>query len=146
MATIRFLGTCSGTEPFENMHHTSFVIEVGDRTYWFDAGECCSRTAYLLGVDILSMNSIFISHSHEDHIGGLFNLIVLVSQQMWRKSSELIDGSINLFLPQKDLWCHLKGLISVVKGPRFFECVKINDKVFDEGKVFENNSVQIPTC
>ena len=28
MANIRFLGTCSGTEPMEGMHQTSTVVEV----------------------------------------------------------------------------------------------------------------------
>ena len=63
MAKIRFLGTCSGTEPFENMHHTSFTIEVNDRVYWFDAGESCSRSGYLTGLDFFKLKSIVESIS-----------------------------------------------------------------------------------
>ncbi len=68
MAKLRFLGTCSGTEPFENMHHTSFLIEEKGRTDWFGAGENCSRLAFLQGVDMLSVSGIFISHPQLLHM------------------------------------------------------------------------------
>ena len=68
-------GCCAGTEPMENLHHTALAFEVGDTLYWFDAGESCSRTAHLMGIDLLKIKSIFISHTHMDHIGGLGNLL-----------------------------------------------------------------------
>ncbi len=143
MAKIRFLGTCSGTEPFENMHHTAFTVEEGGRIYWFDAGENCSRNAFLAGVDMLKINSIFISHPHEDHIGGLFNLIQLIRQQMWRKSGEPIDGHVNLFLPHEDLWRHMKGLITVASGQGFFDILDIRDSLISDGLVFENQDIRV---
>ena len=60
MANILFLGTCSGTEPIEGMHHSSMVIEINGLYYWFDAGENCSRTASEMGVNLLKVKSIFI--------------------------------------------------------------------------------------
>ena len=68
-------GSCSGTEPMEGRHHTSVAFEINDRFYWFDAGENCSYTAHLMGVDLLKISDIFISHTHMDHIGGLANLL-----------------------------------------------------------------------
>ena len=57
---IRVLGSLSGTEPFPNRNHTSWVLELDNGSvYWFDAGENCSRTAYLAAVDILNVKDIF---------------------------------------------------------------------------------------
>lgn len=67
---LHFLGTCSGTEPMPDRKHTSFAIETGDRLYWFDAGEGCSYTAHLMGLDLLSLCKVVISHPHMDHVGG----------------------------------------------------------------------------
>ena len=142
MATIRFLGTCSGTEPFENMHHTSFLIEEKGKTYWFDAGENCSRLAFLQGVDMLSVSSIFISHPHIDHIGGLLNLILLIRQQIWRKEGNPIDGEVKLFLPQEELWENLRNLINITDAG-VFSVMNVPVKTIEDGLVFDNGDIRV---
>lgn len=72
---IHFLGTGSGTEPLEGYYHQSFAIETNGSLYFFDAGEGCSRRAYLGGLALLKTKAIFISHTHMDHVGGLGNLL-----------------------------------------------------------------------
>ncbi len=72
---IYILGSCSGTEPEAGRHHTSWVLEHDGSLFWFDAGETCSRTAHLLGLDLLKTRGIFLSHPHMDHVGGLPNLL-----------------------------------------------------------------------
>ena len=59
---LHFLGTCAGTEPMPGRKHASVAVEVGDRLYWFDAGEGCSYTAHLMGLDLLKIKAVFISH------------------------------------------------------------------------------------
>lgn len=142
MAKLRFLGTCSGTEPFENMHHTSFLIEEKGKTYWFDAGENCSRLAFLQGVDILSVSSIFISHPHIDHIGGLLGLILLIRQQIWRKDGKPIDGAVKLFTPLDALWEHLHPLIHVT-DPNLFSVMDVEAKTIKDGLVFDNGDIRV---
>lgn len=63
---IHFLGTCSGTDPMPDRNHASWVLEVDDKLYFFDAGECCSRSAHLSGLDVLTMKAVFVSHPHID--------------------------------------------------------------------------------
>ena len=56
---IRILGSLSGTEPFPNRNHTSWALELDNgNIYLFDAGENCSRTAYLAQMDMLQIKSI----------------------------------------------------------------------------------------
>ena len=96
---ITFLGTCAGTEPMKRRRYSSFVAEIGEKLYWFDAGEGCSRTAHLMGIDLLNIKSIFISHSHIDHIGGLASLLWQVTKLSMIKVQDLKFGKIKLFLP-----------------------------------------------
>lgn len=72
---ITVLGSCSGTEPAPGRHHTSMVLETGEDVTFFDAGENCGYSSYLLGIDQLKTKNIFISHTHMDHIGGLPHLL-----------------------------------------------------------------------
>ena len=66
-----FLGTCAGTEPMPDRKHAAIALEVEGRLYWFDAGEGCSYTAHNLGMDVLKVKTVVISHPHLDHTGGL---------------------------------------------------------------------------
>ena len=76
MAKIHFLGTCSGTEPMEGRNHVSFVINSGGFNYWFDAGENCSRSAYLSGIDLLKVKAVFIEVSliHSNGVGRVLHI------------------------------------------------------------------------
>jgi len=109
---IYFLGTCSGTEPMPNRNHTSWCLEVGDKLYFFDAGEGCSHNAHLLGLDALSMKAIFISHPHIDHIGGLANLVWLVEKLRSRTKQMPRHGGFDVYLPDMDIW---EGVSKILK-------------------------------
>ncbi len=72
---LTILGSCSGTEPMPGRHHASVALELADQLLWIDAGETCSYTGHLLGLDLLQIRHILISHPHMDHVGGLGNLL-----------------------------------------------------------------------
>ena len=142
MAKLTFLGTCSGTEPFENMHHTSFIIEENENVYWFDAGENCSRTAFLRGVDMLSVAAVFISHPHIDHIGGLFNILFNIQKMRYVAKRDQKSGETKFFLPAKTLWEKVRA-VAEVGVPRFFESVKTSSSVICDGVIFENGDIKV---
>ncbi len=74
MINFTIHGCCAGTEPLPGARHTSYCMEINGSVYWIDAGENCSYSAHLNGVDLLATRAIFITHPHMDHIGGLGNL------------------------------------------------------------------------
>jgi ribonuclease BN (tRNA processing enzyme) len=117
---ITFLGTCSGTEPMPDRKHVSFVIEQDEQVYWFDAGECCSRTAHLMGIDLLSVRAIFISHPHMDHIGGLPNLVWTMAKLDSRNQDptrSLKGKHVDLFIPDLSVWHGIHGMFSLRSFP-----------------------------
>ena len=95
------LGSCSGTEPQEARHHTSWILQSNDEIFWFDAGENCSYTAHLAGFDLRKSRAVFLSHPHLDHVGGLPNLFWNIgkirarSGQDWHFELPVYTASLN---------------------------------------------------
>lgn len=134
---LHFFGSCSGTEPMPDRHHCSFAIEVEDGYYIFDAGENCSYTAHLMGVDLLRIKGVFISHSHMDHIGGLGNLFWNVRKMCWVTGHD--SGDIHLYLPEVAVWEHLNAVLLHTEGDfkKSWEIIphKITDGVLCDGEI-----------
>ncbi len=102
---FHFLGTCSGTEPMPGMHHCSFVVEIDGALYWFDAGESCSHTAVVSGLDITKTEALFLSHPHIDHMGGLANLFFCFDKLIWKYGTPLANGNrLEAFYPDETLF------------------------------------------
>lgn len=144
MAIIHFLGTCSGTEPMVGMHHSSFVIKVGEKNYWFDAGENCSHTAHISGIDLLNTRALFLSHMHVDHTGGLANLLFCFSKLMWRENRQLIhNNTLDIYAPDLKLLHAIKSVAcnhtEDHSGIRF----QINETQTHDGLLFEDESIRV---
>ena len=142
MAKIHFLGTCSGTEPMEGRNHVSFVINAGGFNYWFDAGENCSRSAYLSGIDLLKVKAVFISHPHYDHIGGLMGLMWNIRKIVTYFRKSLASESIEIFTPKMESWEGIYKTLQYTEGN--FVCpYKINSHLVRDGKVFEDENIKV---
>ena len=138
MINIYFLGTCSGTEPIPNANHTSLIIERGGRIYWFDAGEGCSRRAFLdLGLDIMKTEAIFVSHPHIDHCGGLLNLLCAMRKLQWLKD-RVEDFDVRMMLPEVKMWDCAREFLELMHEHHNFTVMPsqiVDGKIFDDGKV-----------
>ena len=134
-----FLGTCAGTEPMPDRKHASFALEAGANIYWFDAGEGCSFTAHNLGIDVLRVKKIVISHPHIDHTGGLANLIWNIRKMYWVKKKETTED-VDIYLPERSLWDGIMTLLRCSEGrfsleDRLHVCQIRDGLLFDDGAV-----------
>ncbi len=146
-----FLGTCAGTEPIEGRNHSSFAIKKDENVYIFDAGENCSRTAHLMGLDLLSIKAIFISHTHMDHVGGLANLLWQIRKISRLKKTKPKSENINIYIPNLETY---EGIWKILKNTEHNFAIdykmtanKVNDGViFDDGEIkvtaFHNHHIQ----
>lgn len=138
---IHIFGTCAGTEPMPGRHHCAFAIEHNQRLYWFDAGECCSYTAYLKGVDPRKIQSIFISHPHMDHIGGLANLMGVI-RKLDSRTGGMEGKTISLYTPVPDLWPTVHRLLSLTDG-EFRARFAVDEKPVTEGVLLDEDGIRI---
>jgi len=138
---LHIFGTCSGTEPFPGRHHCSFAVDWQDRLYWFDAGECCSHTAHVMGINIQRTAKICISHTHLDHVGGLANLLWTL-----RKLDGINRGQrsrdIDLYIPDIRCW---QGISAMLKGCQggFVPDFTVSAREYGDGVLFREDGLTV---
>ena len=144
MIKIHYLGTCSGTEPMPNMHHTSSILEVDGSLYWFDAGEGCAHTAYTSGIDVMNTEAIFISHPHIDHIGGMTNLLFMFDKLIIRNNGTLAkNNTLEAYLPDTDVFEAVKFIALSGRNGRSNFKFKLNEHRIDNGVIFDNGRIRV---
>ena len=146
MIKIKYLGTCSGTEPMPAMHHCSLIFEIGNSIYWFDAGENCAHAAYTSGVDVMKARTLFISHAHSDHTCGLPALLCLFQKLMRRYKTELAhDNTLELFITEPEVFEAAKVFCFGGATPERKPALRFNVNVHGiaDGLIYEDENVKV---
>lgn len=138
---IHILGALSGTEPFPDRNHTSWALELDNgNIYLFDAGENCSRTAYLSQMDLMQIKTIFISHSHYDHLSGLTNVFSTI-RKMRALYRDTQPRSIDIFMPEEKVWAGFNAFAESIEAYPLH--TEINDHILSDGGFFKNDDIMV---
>jgi ribonuclease BN (tRNA processing enzyme) len=89
--------TCFGTAaggPCEDRNHASFLYRFGQTTILVDCGESVDRSYKASGLSYDTIDAIFLSHLHSDHVGGFF----MFMQGMWLERRR---KPLKVYLPAK---------------------------------------------
>lgn len=135
-------GCCAGTEPMEHLRHSALAFEIGGSIYWFDAGEGCSRTAHLMGVDLLKIRSIFISHTHMDHVGGLGNLLWNTRKISGRSDTLPYSKSIEVYIPCMETWEGVWKILENAESGFKWDCPVNAHPVFP-GEIYRDENLSV---
>ncbi|MCF7668439.1 MAG: MBL fold metallo-hydrolase [Verrucomicrobia bacterium] len=73
-AKLRCLG-CGDGLPCNDRKHASYLYTINEIDFLIDCGEPVCDTLQEAGYDFNSLDRIFISHMHSDHVGGFFMLM-----------------------------------------------------------------------
>jgi len=138
---LHIFGTCSGTEPYPRRHHCAFAIEYNGRLYWFDAGEGCSYTAHMMGVDLMRLRKVVISHPHMDHVGGLGNLFWTV-RKLETRGRTLRNRDIELFIPDIRSWEGILQMLGQTEG-NFKSDFSIHAREYEDGLLFDDEGFRV---
>ncbi len=140
---IHVLGSCCGAEPIPGRHHTAWALEIDEKLYWFDAGEGCSYTAHMMGLDLLSVKAVFISHPHIDHVGGLANLMFSIGKLTTVKAIPLKAADrIKLFTPDMRLF---EAVSTVAEYPHsyLYDNCKFDPNPISDGEIYRDEALSV---
>ncbi len=141
---LTFLGTADGIQPVSDRRHVCFTIETDGKTYWFDAGEDCTRAAHLMGVSLLATQAIFATNMGMDRIGGLPRLLwSLRKLNMLEEESPLTDEVIQVMVPSVPPWTGMIELLEGSTGNRFARDFILKITQYHDGQIFDDESVQV---
>lgn len=94
-----------GTAFARRFFNTNFIIEFDSQEFLLvDCGVTAGKSLEMIGMSILDVKNLFISHLHADHIGGIEELAL--------KSKLEADTKVNLYINEKlvdSLWESIKG-------------------------------------
>lgn len=102
---ITTLGTSHGS-PTYSRFSSSTLIETGDRAYLVDAGSPVHALLVRAGKTMDPLRAVFVTHMHEDHVGGLPGLC-----KHFIKERHDPRSSLRVLLPDQracgplDAWC-----------------------------------------
>lgn len=131
---VSFLGTGHGI-PDADRFCSCTMIEVNESIYVIDAGAPLLDVLLRAGKDPEKVRGIFITHTHADHIGGLYGYLASINW-FYKKAS------VDVFMPGKKECDLLSQLIEYV-GDRPLDTNRVRWELVQEGIFYEDENVRI---
>lgn len=124
----------------------SYYIECDDKKILFDTGysDAFIKNAKLMNIDLNNLDYVILSHSHNDHTGGLVYLI-----KEYDLSNTILLTHPDLFIPRYKEGLYIGSPINVDELRKYFKDViltnkpyKVNDNLIYEGQVERSNDFE----
>lgn len=131
---IRFLGTGHGL-PDADRYCSCTMVEGRDSIYIIDAGAPLLDVLLRAGKDPEKVKAIFITHTHSDHIAGLYGYLSAVN---WYYKK----ASVQVFLPERKEGELLSQLIEYV-GDRPVDETRIRWNTVQENQFYADGNITV---
>lgn len=130
---IKTLGTSHG-DPTKIRFNSSNVITESGNYYIIDAGVPVNSLLIRENIELGRIKSIFITHTHDDHIGGLPSLIKSLIKY------PIPNQHTDIYLPE-DVISPLKIWLNAMHLDNFDEYISFH--VVSEGLVYEDEAIKV---
>lgn len=116
------LGTVGGPQPSPDRNEPANLLLVGNEAHLVDVGDGAATSMVRAGVRHSDLRSIWISHIHFDHIGGLFGVLGLRLQTRNENpltiygppgTQEIVDGLLAAMQPSARSGFGVPGEVSI---------------------------------
>jgi ribonuclease BN (tRNA processing enzyme) len=128
------LGTSHG-DPTYSRFNSSTVFEIKNALYLIDAGAPVNALMIRHGLTLRNLKSIFITHMHEDHVGGLPGMIK--SLVKYPQTGQHTD----VFLPETTAINALMGWMKAMH--RMWDDKLLMFKTTKPGLIFSDENIQV---
>lgn len=122
-----------GTAFGRRLFNTNLIFEFDSGEFLLvDCGITASRSLETIGMSVLDVKNLFVSHLHADHIGGIEELVL--------KSKLILRKKINLYVNEKlvdGLWESIRGGIEFTQVGRLNLGDYFNVFTYDDGFILE---------
>ena len=122
------LGTSHG-DPTLTRFNSALVLQLGNANYLFEAGAPVNALMIRKDLAFADLKAVFVSHSHEDHIGGLPGLIKSLVKRpvngqhtdIFLPERETIDGLLAFMRATHRMWAdELLSFYTIGDGTRIY--------------------------
>ena len=128
------LGTSHG-DPTLTRFNSALVLQVGSACYLFEAGAPVNALMIRRDLPFANLKAVFVSHSHEDHIGGLPGLIKSLVKRP--EPGQHTD----IFLPEQ---LTIDGVMAFMRAThRLWPDELLDFKVISIGEIYRDENIVV---
>jgi len=112
-STLTFLGTGHGNANYRRNQSCMLLRLPGGRNYLIDCGDCASTSLIRRGVEAASLDAVFVTHIHDDHVGGIVGVIKMAAKYR----SHFPEKHTQFLLPEVEAVHALEGWVAAIRIP-----------------------------
>ena len=134
MLKLITLGTSHG-DPRMHRFNSALILQTSGGDYLFEAGAPVNALMFRKGIPYANLKAVFVSHTHEDHIGGIPGLIKSLIKYPQP------GQNTRFFLPEQICIDGVRAFMAATHRPWKEELLSFSE--IHSGQIFDNGNLRV---